>query len=94
MKKINKSTFLNNVVCQTKGWHLYNQPTDTQSTLGEQLRCNQGQMIGKFAQKLYPNGILVPQSSTKVAEQETKELINDPSVPAIFEAALQAFGGE
>lgn len=51
-----------------------------------------GIRIGELARDLYPGGELVDISSRKVhqAVSRTQELMADPDVPAIFEAAFQA----
>ena len=50
--------------------------------------------IGEHAQRLFPDGVLVDEAPWQHDEAvaRTAELMSDPSVPAIFEAALEADG--
>lgn len=56
-----------------------------------QHRFDEGTVVGELAQKRYPGGRLIGHDHFHFREAyiETKELLNDPSLPALFEPAFQ-----
>ena len=50
----------------------------------------QGQEIGRLARSLYPDGVMVSSWAGKAAPEITQELIADPSIATLFEAAFAA----
>jgi len=50
----------------------------------------QGADVGKLAQQLFPEGVLVRTGDPEEAIRITRQLMADPNVPAIYEAAFQA----
>jgi len=53
-KNISKSTFLAGLICFTKAWRLHCQHKQ-ESTIGEQLRIDEGNQIGALARSIHPN---------------------------------------
>jgi len=90
-QNINKSTFLDGLVCQTLAWHNHRGQSEP-PTVADLLRIKEGQEIGRRAHSLFPDGILVSDRNIKSAVQRTQELIEDPDVNVIFEAAFIADG--
>lgn len=53
---------------------------------------DQGRQVGKLAQRLFPGGVEVRTGDAEEAIRITRELIANPTVPAIFEAAFEDSG--
>jgi len=53
---------------------------------------DQGRQVGKLAQHLFPGGLEVRSGNPKEAIRITRELVANPEVPAIFEAAFEHDG--
>lgn len=53
---------------------------------------DQGRQVGKLAQRLFPGGVEVRSGNPKEAIRITRELVANPEVPAIFEAAFEHDG--
>ncbi|MFC1985647.1 DUF2779 domain-containing protein [Chloroflexota bacterium] len=64
------------------------QTTETELTLGERFRIEQGIEIGRRARELYPDGLLVDDLDLVSASKKTKSLMDDPGVSIIFEGAF------
>jgi hypothetical protein len=56
----------------------------------DRFRMEQGQEIGRLARSLYPDGVMVSPRAGKPAPEITQELIADPSIATLFEAAFAA----
>jgi uncharacterized protein DUF2779 len=54
----------------------------------------EGTAVGLLARSLFPGGVLVEADTSRLADalQTTKDLINNPAIPAIFEAAFRHDG--
>lgn len=57
-------------------------------TLGEKFQMEQGADIGRRARELFPDGVLVDEKTWGGALKKTKELMENPKVHTIFEAAF------
>lgn len=92
MKNITKFIFLNSVTCPTFGWLLRNDKIDTKSslTLSDKFRMEQGLDIGKRAQSVFPEGVLVDDWNVETAAKKTEQLMREPNVKTIFEATFLA----
>ncbi len=89
MKSVSKQIFLNVLVCPTLGWlSRSGEIAEAELTLGERFRIEQGIKIGKRARGLYPDGLLIDNMDLVSASKKTKSLMDDPSVPIIFEGAF------
>jgi hypothetical protein len=53
---------------------------------------DQGRQVGKLAQQLFPGGVEVRTGNPEEAIRTTQELIANPDIPAIFEAAFEHEG--
>src|ERR1700739_872344 len=53
---------------------------------------DQGRQVGKLAQQLFPGGVEVRAGDPQEAIRVTRELIANPEIPAIFEAAFEHDG--
>lgn len=85
---VDKATFLNAALCQTRGWFTRNLRHATPPTDADLLRMEEGTEIGRRARLLFPNGVLVPQQRTEAAAGQTAQLMADRKVAAIFEATF------
>jgi len=60
------------------------QPDDSQQSI-----IDQGQQVGLLAQQMYPGGVVVESRYREEAIRATRELIDNPEIPAIFEGAFE-----
>jgi hypothetical protein len=89
-EKITKSDWHTCERCSVKAWFEFRASNSGSPSEAERFRMEQGQEIGKRAQKLYPDGILVVKRDGKSALQITEDLISNPSTETLFEAAFAA----
>ena len=89
-EKITKSDWLTCERCSVKAWFEFRTDRSSSPNEAERFRMEQGQEIGKLAQELYPEGILVVRRDGKTALQITEDLISNPSTETLFEAAFAA----
>jgi len=90
---ISKNLFLNAAVCPTRGWRLRaDDPSDDRvsvpPTVAQRFRMEQGTDIGRRARQLFPEGILISESSLAEAAAETTNLIRTDSADVLFEATF------
>lgn len=85
---INKSLFLNTLVCPTYGWMVKNDHIPTEESLSDQLRIEEGLEIHQRAQNLYPKMYVVNNTDIITAVEKTKQLINDKNKSVIYEATF------
>ena len=85
-QRVNKKTFLNAVVCPTRGWLTRNQVVEPSEA--DQLRMAEGREVGRRAQLRFPGGTLVNEVDLTADAHKTQVLMDDPQVAAIFEATL------
>ena len=86
---LTKSRTMAGLQCLRRLWRLVHEPQDyAEPSAGSPLAI--GFEIGCHAHKLSPGGVLVTEEPWQHAEavERTKALMNDPAVPAIFEAAF------
>ncbi|MDD5089803.1 MAG: DUF2779 domain-containing protein [Candidatus Wallbacteria bacterium] len=86
---ITKNIFTNALACKTRAWRMMRE-TAAAPSLGEQLRIEEGMEIGKRARELWPDGILISDRNIRAAAAETASIMENPDVPALFEAAFVA----
>ncbi len=93
--RLSKSKFLSGLQCH-KRLHLeiYQPQLATPPDPGTQAILDMGTEIGELARKRFPGGVLVTAGYRQRDEAlaRTVALLQDPKVPAIFEAALQHDG--
>ena len=78
--------------CELRLWNeVFNRDLMEDPDVVAQHRFDEGTEVGELAQKRYPGGRLIGHDHFHFREAyiETKELLNDPSLPALFEPAFQ-----
>ncbi len=90
---ISKSKYLAGVQCLKRLFLLVHQPElGSGKTVADFALLDQGRQAGKLAQQLFPGGVEVRTGNLEEAIRTTQELIANPEVPAIFEAAFEHDG--
>jgi hypothetical protein len=95
MKRIpflSKSKFVAGVQCLKRlYWQVYQPDLAAETDDQAQFIMDQGKAVGVEAQKAFPGGVLVEadHQHPREALEETAQLMTNPQVPAVFEAALQ-----
>ena len=82
--RVNKQTFLDAIICPTRGWLTRHEAAEPSE--GDRIRMAEGLEVGRRARCLFPCGALVNEVGLDSATAQTLELMADPNVPAIFEA--------
>jgi len=86
--RISKSKFVAGVQCLKRLYFQVHQPELADE--GQQARLEQGHEVGLLAQRRFPGGVAVGfENGTDHALANTAALMDDPFVPAIFEATFQ-----
>jgi hypothetical protein len=88
---LSKSRFLAGTQCHLRLWHqCYNRELASEITPAQQAIFDAGQEVGRLATNLFPGGVLIEEDHFHHAEavQSTLAAINNPDIPAIFEAAF------
>lgn len=90
--KISKSKFIAGVQCLKRLYLLvHSRELAAQPDGSDQAIIEQGREVGLLARQLFPGGVEVDGSGgLKAAICATRELVNNPDVPAIFEAAFDS----
>ena len=89
--RLSKSKFTAGVQCLKRLYLQIHQPELAGETDDEQeARLEQGHKVGRLAQTAFPFGVLVDSDAFELdaALRRTAALVDDPSVPAIFEATF------
>ena len=92
--RLSKSKFVAGVQCLKRLYLQVHQPELAEQIGDEQqARLEQGQEVGRLAQKAFPCGALVDSGPLELdaALRRTAALVANPSVPAVFEATFQHF---
>jgi len=93
--RLSKSKFLAGLQCQKRlHLELYQPQLATPPDAGTQAILDMGTEVGELARTRIPGGKLVTAGyrQTEAALGQTAELLADPAVPAIYEAAIMADG--
>ena len=88
---LSKSRFLAGLQCQLRLWHqCYNRELASEISAAQQAIFEAGQEVGRLATHLYPGGVLIEEDHLQhsAAVQSTLAAIDNPEIPAIFEAAF------
>jgi predicted RecB family nuclease len=88
---LSKSRFIAGLQCHLRLWHqCYNRELASEVTPSQQAIFEAGHEVGRLATRLYPGGTLIEEDHLHHAEavETTLAAINNPDVPAIFEAAF------
>jgi hypothetical protein len=94
-RRLSKSKFIAGLQCHKRLYLEIRQPDlATPADAGTQAVFDEGHAIGRLAHRLFPGGVLVDHDHEHIPEalQQTALLLQDPTVPAIFEAAFN-YGG-
>lgn len=89
--RLSKSKFLSGLQCHKRLFlEIYQPGLATAPDETTQAILDMGTEIGELARRRFPGGALVEadRKHTEEALQQTKTLLNDPAVPAIFEGAF------
>jgi predicted RecB family nuclease len=90
--RLSKSKYLSGLQCHKRLFLEIRSPElATEMDEAAQARMDMGTEVGELARKRFPGGVHVEHDHLhrKEALQQTAELLNDPSVPAIFEGAFE-----
>ena len=89
--KISKTKFIAGVQCPKRLYLLVHEPElAAQSDGSDEAIIEQGREVGLLARQLFPGGVEVDGSGgLEAAIRSTRELVKNPDVPAIFEAAFE-----
>src|ERR1039457_1739095 len=93
--RLSKSKFVSGVQCLKRLYLQVHQPELAgEIDEGQAVRFEQGHEVGVLAQAAFPGGVLVDSDAfdLEAALERTAALIDDPAVPAIFEATFQRSG--
>jgi hypothetical protein len=88
---LSKSRFLAGTQCHLRLWHqCYNRELASAVTPAQQAIFDAGQEVGRLATGLFPGGVFIEEDHFhhEEAVQSTLAAVNNPDVPAIFEAAF------
>jgi predicted RecB family nuclease len=88
---LSKSRFLAGLQCHLRLWHqCYNRELASEVTPSQQAIFEVGHKVGRLATRLYPGGILIEEDHLHHARavETTVAAMNNPDVPAVFEAAF------
>jgi|SRR5215469_9190279 len=87
---ISKTKYVAGVQCLKRLYLLVHEPElAAQPGEAEQAVIDQEQEVGLLAQKMFPGGVAVDCTGREAAVRATRELIQNPAIPAIFEAAFE-----
>lgn len=92
---ISKTRFQSGLHCARRLWlDSYHRELAAPMDRASRVRLAAGHRIGKLAQELWPGGQLVEIAAARHARAVTRtlELLEDPEVPAVFEAAFEGDG--
>jgi len=90
---ITKSRYMAGVQCLKRLYLLVHQPQlGSGKSAVDFALMDQGRQVGRLAHQLFPGGVLVRAGDPEEAIRITRELVANPAVPAIFEAAFEDGG--
>lgn len=90
---ISKSRYLAGVQCLKRLYLLVHSPElGGGKTAADFALMDQGREVGKLARQLFPGGVEVRTGNPEEAIRITQELVSNPDIPAIFEAAFEHDG--
>jgi len=85
---LTKSNFLSGLECQKYLWMIFNQPEKRRkATIADEYKMKEGQIVGEYAKKQYPNGVNIPIGNHSETLRKTKEFMKKKKV--LFEAGFQ-----
>ena len=88
--KLSKSRYVAGRQCEKRLYLLVHQPELAVAPDAADLAAiEQGRQVGLLAREMFPGGVAVESRNGEQAIRTTRELIRNPQVPAIFEAAFE-----
>ena len=90
--KISKSKYMAGVQCPKREYLEVHQPELAEDV--DEDRMEQGMEVGSLARRMFPGGVLVAADYKHLSDavRDTRELVANPEVPAIFEATFEHSG--
>jgi Domain of unknown function(DUF2779) len=88
---LSKSRYLSGLQCHLRLWHsCFNRELASEVTPAQQALFGTGHEVGELATRLFPEGVLIREDHFhhEEAVQTTRNIVQDPSVSTIFEAAF------
>ena len=86
---LTNSNFLSGLECPKYLWVIFNQPEKRRkATLADEYMMKEGQIVGEFAKKLYPNGVNISVDNHLETLRKTKKFLKKKKI--LFEAGFQA----
>src|SRR5258708_2708722 len=90
---LTKSKFIAGVQCLKRLYFMVHEPElAAQPDESDEAIIEQGREVGLLAQRLFPAGVVVGARNREEAVRATRELIQNPEIPAIFEGAFEHRG--
>lgn len=87
---ITKSKYVAGIQCLKRLYFIAHQPElAAQPGDSDQAIIDQGQEVGLLARGMFPGGVAVECKDREQAIRATRELIENPAIPAIFESAFE-----
>jgi len=90
--RLSKSKYLSGLQCHKRLYlEIHSPELATEPDEHTQAILDMGTEVGELARRRFPGGVLVESSHRQLAEalQRTTELLEDPTVPAIFEGTFE-----
>ncbi len=91
LPKLSKSRFLSGLQCPLRLWYTcFNPELATPVTAAQQALFDTGHAVGELATRLFPGGVLIQEDYFlhEAAVVTTQQVLQNPDVTAIFEAAF------
>jgi hypothetical protein len=88
---LSKSRYLSGLQCHLRLWHsCFNRKLAGAVTPSQQALFDTGHKVGELASRLFPGGVLIREDHFhhEEAVQTTRNVLQDPNVDSIFEAAF------
>jgi len=88
---LSKSRYLSGLQCHLRLWNsCFNRELASEVTPAQQALFGTGHEVGELATRLFPEGVLIQEDHFhhEEAVQTTRNILQDPSVSTIFEAAF------
>ena len=91
--RLSKSKFVAGVQCLKRLYLQVHQPElATEPNAAAEAIIEQGRAVGMLARRLFPGGVEVYERSLDQAIRQTRDLVANPQVPAIFEGVFEHEG--
>ena len=88
-KKLSKSRIISGLQCVKRLHQEVYHPERAEISDATQQIFAKGNQIGELACQQYPNGVLIDRNPLSEALRKTKDLLNNPDCPPLFEATFE-----